>query len=113
MPCGGTPYLLQQVVVRPTWYCLNSPTDCVAIPACCFVQAPPGAPSDVWVQLLQCCAKYQVLQPDVIESMLRHTQQQQQQVARQADRLEQQEQRVQMLEGQLQELLTELRQHRK
>jgi hypothetical protein len=63
----------------------------------------------VWIQLLQRCATELTLQPRIVGSMLGHMQQQHQQVAQQAARLEQQEQLVQVLERQLQEVLAVLR----
>jgi hypothetical protein len=59
-----------------------------------LVQAPAGSRSDVWLQLLEECAKDQPAQTAVIRCMLRQLQQQRQQVAEQAVQLEQQEQQL-------------------
>jgi uncharacterized protein YgfB (UPF0149 family) len=103
-----------------------------------LVQAPAGSRSDVWLQLLEECAKDQPAQPAVISCMLRQlqqaveqavrleqqlaaaegrVQQQEQQLAEQTVRLEQQgrqlaaaQGRLQALEGQLRELLAGQRQ---
>jgi hypothetical protein len=99
------------------------------------LQAPAGAPPDTWVQLLEQCTADPEAQPAVTSYMLRQLQQQQQQMAagradaaaavraEAATRCRQQDEmqavaraevaelrgQVQVLQGQLQQLLTALK----
>jgi uncharacterized protein involved in exopolysaccharide biosynthesis len=93
---------------------------CVCHP-CLLVQAPAGAPPDVWVQLLEKCAADQAAQPAVIISVVQQLQEQREQVTQlqqqhtedlAAARAEAAELRGQMqaLAGQLQQVMTALRQ---